>query len=130
MAARRLDPDARQTWRRAHAIPDADLVAVCAARIEPWKDQATLLDAVGVAHRAGVRVALACVGAVNPGAAPYAASLRRRAAELGIDAQVVWAGYQADVAAWLKYTGLPLKSFQHLYLSASLAATAIMVSMG
>ena len=101
LAARRLDAEERRAWRRAHAIPDADLVAVCAARIEPWKDQAALLGAVCEAARAGVRVTLVCVGAINPGADGYARALRCQAAEQGIDAQVVWAGFQADVAAWL-----------------------------
>ena len=32
--------------------------------------------------------------------------------------------------AWVKYTGLPLKSFQHLYLSASFTVVAIIDSIG
>lgn len=94
--------DDRGTFPSAERIPQADLCVVCVARLDPVKDHATVLDAVGLAAREGVRVALLCVGAARSRHDAYASTLRRRAESLGIADQVVWAGYQADVRPWLR----------------------------
>jgi glycosyltransferase involved in cell wall biosynthesis len=96
-----MDEAARQVFRRSRGIPEADLVVACVARIDPIKNHSLLLRALAIARREGVRVALACVGGVDPRDAGYALGLREEARALGVEDCVLWAGRAEDVSPWL-----------------------------
>ena len=97
----RMSDGARREFRARHGIPEAELVALHVARLDPVKNHDVLLRAVAEAGRRGVRVALVCLGDTSVGHAGYAAGLPARAAALGIADRVLFAGRQEDVPAWL-----------------------------
>jgi glycosyltransferase involved in cell wall biosynthesis len=91
----------RQALRAKLGVPKADLVIVCVARIDPLKDHETLLEAAALASRSGASLALVCLGAERDRGASLAEALKRRAASLGLEERVLWAGHQRDVRPWL-----------------------------
>jgi glycosyltransferase involved in cell wall biosynthesis len=82
-------------------VPEADLVVVCVARLDPLKGHETLLEAAALASGSGVAVTLVCVGAERDGSASMGEALKRRSASLGLEERVIWAGHQQDVGPWL-----------------------------
>ena len=97
----RPSADERQRFHQRHGIPAADLVALHVARLDPVKNHDLLLRAVAVAGRAGVRVALVCVGDTSVDHGDHAAGLRARAGELGVADRVLFVGRQSDIPTWL-----------------------------
>ena len=95
------DAAALRCERERRGVPPADLVAVCVARIDPVKDHELLVRAVAAASRAGVRVALVCVGVTEAAHREYAARVRDTAARLGVADRVLFVGYADDVPGWL-----------------------------
>jgi glycosyltransferase involved in cell wall biosynthesis len=88
----------------AGPFPGADLIAVCVARLAPIKGHATLIEAVALAARAGLRVVLLCVGDTprrNGTGGSFGTALREQARAAGVADQVIWAGHRDDVRPWL-----------------------------
>ncbi|HWP34932.1 MAG TPA: glycosyltransferase [Thermodesulfobacteriota bacterium] len=89
-------PEARARVRAGWGIGATELLVGLVARLDPMKDHPTFLEAA--AHVARVRpdVRFVCVG---DGPAAYAGALARRAAALGVDRRLVWAGARDDMPA-------------------------------
>jgi glycosyltransferase involved in cell wall biosynthesis len=78
--------------------PGAPLVAVNVARLQPWKHQTRLLDAL--VHAPDVHAVF--VGGDAHGLAPgYADALRDRADDLGVADRVTWTGQVGDAAPYI-----------------------------
>ena len=70
-------------------------------RISPWKGQHVFLEAFASAFRGKEGVEARIIGDAMFGEEEYAAELRERVRQLGIEAQVRFRGFRADVAAEL-----------------------------
>jgi glycosyltransferase involved in cell wall biosynthesis len=112
-----------------------DRTIACVARLSPYKDQATLVAALGQPELAGAGVRLVLVG--PPDDAAYAASLRRLAGELGVQDRLEIAGpmdfsrlpdlYRsaAVVAAPSRAEGMPLALLEAMSCGRPVVASAI-----
>jgi glycosyltransferase involved in cell wall biosynthesis len=106
-------PAERQRKRLEAGLPDAELVAICVAHLNPVKRHDILLEAVARATRQGVRVALACVGSELTEHREHAAHLRALTTRLNLDGQVVWAGEQTNVYDWLALADVAVLASDH-----------------
>ena len=121
-AAAAMSGEEKRRWRAAHGIPDAELVAVCVARLDPFKNHPLALRALRSAASDGVRVALVCIGDGSArGEGRYPEQLRRMASDLGVADRVVWAGDQEDVRPWLGMADVALLSSRKECASLALA---------
>lgn len=82
----------RAGWGAGRETPVVGLVA----RLDPLKDHSTFLAAAGLLAARNPEVRFVCIGG---GPEDYARRLRERAAALGLDARLVWAGERADMPA-------------------------------
>jgi glycosyltransferase involved in cell wall biosynthesis len=90
------DPEARARLRHEWGL-DADAPVIgMVARLDPIKDHATFLEACAEVAAAMPSVRFVCVGDGEPA---YAASLKARAAELGLGERLVWTGARRDMPA-------------------------------
>jgi glycosyltransferase involved in cell wall biosynthesis len=108
---------------------------VCVARLSPYKDQATLVAALGRPQLARRDVRLVLVG--PPDDAAYAASLRRLARELGVQDKLEIAGQMvfgllpdiyrsaAVVACPSRAEGMPLALLEAMSCGRAVVASAI-----
>jgi glycosyltransferase involved in cell wall biosynthesis len=96
----------RDTTRRLlDAVPDEPVILV-AARLEPWKGHAVLIEALG---RLPDDVAWRCWiagGPQRPAEAEFERSLRASCSRLGLDSRVRFLGLRADVADLLAASDL------------------------
>ncbi|HWR97775.1 MAG TPA: glycosyltransferase [Candidatus Methanoperedens sp.] len=94
----RFRPD-REGGRRVRGEwgvpPEAPLVGLV-GRLDPMKDHEAFLDAAALVRRESPGVRFVCVGE-GPGA--FAAGLRARAAQRGLEEALVWAGAREDMPA-------------------------------
>ena len=90
------DPAARAAVRAQWDFGPEAWVVGLVARLDPMKDHDTFLRAAAIACRRNPRIALVCVG---DGPAQYREGLRARAASLGVDGRVHWAGQRRDMPA-------------------------------
>lgn len=93
-AAFKPDAEAGRRVRAAFGFSASDVVIGHAARLDPMKDQATLLEAL--ARLADGRPALR---GVIVGDGPARAGLESQARAAGLADRIVWAGHRADMAA-------------------------------
>ena len=80
----------RGTARRTLGLPDDGVIVGSVGRLVPVKDQRSLIDAVGILQRRGVRVT-----AVLAGDGPLRDQLVKQVAELGVDVRLL--GHRPDV---------------------------------
>ncbi|MEQ1759698.1 MAG: glycosyltransferase family 4 protein [Vicinamibacterales bacterium] len=99
--------------RRRHSIPQADLVAVCVAHLNPVKRHDLLLEAVERARSAGTNVVLVCVGAEFPGFAEHASRLRELTASRGLTNHVLWVGGRDEVREFLALADIAVLASDH-----------------
>lgn len=80
---------------------DAALVGIV-GRLVRWKGQHRFLEAIALLRERGHDVAAVVVGGTTHGLEPeYAPYLRRRAAELGLEAHVRFTGHVDDPLSWI-----------------------------
>lgn len=89
-------PDARRAARRSLDLPDDSFVIGTAARLDPVKDIATLLDAFAHVKREREDARLVVIGD-----GPERAALEERSARLGISAHALFTGYRDDARCLL-----------------------------
>lgn len=89
-------PEERLAVRRAWGLEDSNPLIGLVARLDPIKDHPVFLEAAALvaAERPEARFVV-----VGGGARDYSASLRARAARLGLDARLLWAGERRDMRA-------------------------------
>ncbi|MGH9467965.1 MAG: glycosyltransferase [Terriglobales bacterium] len=122
---------ARPDPRPALGITRSEVLLVCAARLEPQKGHAVLLEALGrlpPSVRGGLRLACLGEGRLLP-------ALRQQARQLGLDDRVVFAGYTRHMDHWLAaadifvlpslYEGLPLVAMEACAAGCAVVATAV-----
>ena len=85
-------PEARERWRRANGFEAGDFLVASVARFEPQKNPLGLIEAFarGLVGHSGARLVMAGQGSLLE-------PCRRRAAELGVEARVHFAGLCQDV---------------------------------
>lgn len=91
----RFAPGDRAAARARLGLPPADTLVGIVATLRSWKGHLHLLEAFASLARAGTRLVIV-------GDGPMREAIGRRAADLGIDARVTFAGNQRDVAPWLQ----------------------------
>lgn len=94
--------DARQRLRRELATDDDAVVILQASRLEAWKGQGLLLEALARLGRERAWVAWIAGGAQHPEEARFASTLRGQAEALGVAERVRWLGERRDVAALMQ----------------------------
>lgn len=120
-------PDPRPEF----GIPTGEVLLVCAARLEPQKGHAVLLDALARLQTEGsISFRLVCLGEGS-----LRARLQQQAQCLGLGARVLFPGYCRHVAAWLAvagvfvlpshYEGLPLAAMEAAAAGCPIVATAV-----
>ena len=82
--------------RRAFGVPDERLFVGIAGRMVEGKGHSCLLDAMALLAREGVPVTLALVGE-----GPLRTELELQTRRLGIEAQVIFAGFHPDLPAFM-----------------------------
>ncbi len=97
-----LAEGARQRLRQELATPADAVVILQASRLEAWKGQGLLLEALARLDRGRAWVAWIAGGAQHPGEARFAAELRAQAKTLGLAERVRWLGERRDVAALMQ----------------------------
>lgn len=88
------DAAARQRIRAEQALAADDVAIGLPARLDPVKDHETFLAAAAKFLSAGKKARFLCIGGGTP---DYAASLRKRARDLGIASHVAWLGNRNDM---------------------------------
>ena len=88
--------DGAASSRAAFGIPPSRQVVTLIARCVPGKGYREFLDAAQRVSRAAPEVTFLIVGNGAGGDAAYEADLRRWSESLGLNGQVIWAGWQAD----------------------------------
>jgi len=78
-------------------LAEADKVIAVMGRLTPWKGHMNLLEAVSDITSSWPTVKLVVVGEVAFWEPEYEQQLKRRATELGLAEQVIWAGFRTDV---------------------------------
>jgi glycosyltransferase involved in cell wall biosynthesis len=94
--AMRMDADAGRTMRQAWGLSADHLVIGCAARLDPMKDHANLLQAAASFARENSDARFVCVG---DGPAGYRLRLTSFADSLGLADRVLWVGRIDDMKA-------------------------------
>jgi glycosyltransferase involved in cell wall biosynthesis len=94
--AMRTDADAGRAMRRAWGLSDNHFVIGCAARLDPMKDHANLLQAAARFARENSDARFVCVGG---GPAAYRLQLTTLADSLGLADRVVWIREIGDIKA-------------------------------
>jgi glycosyltransferase involved in cell wall biosynthesis len=94
--AMRTDADAGRAMRRAWGLSDNHFVIGCAARLDPMKDHANLLQAAARFARENSDARFVCVGG---GPAAYRLQLTTLADSLGLADRVVWLREIGDIKA-------------------------------
>jgi glycosyltransferase involved in cell wall biosynthesis len=94
--AMRTDADAGRAMRRAWGLSDNHFVIGCAARLDPMKDHANLLQAAARFARKNSDARFVCVGG---GPAAYRLQLTTLADSLGLADRVVWIREIGDIKA-------------------------------
>jgi glycosyltransferase involved in cell wall biosynthesis len=84
-------PEERARWRARHNLGESQFVLVVAGRFAPSKRFDRAVDVLGAVRQRGIDAALVIVGR-----GPTESILRDRAAQLGLDRHVVFAGPQWD----------------------------------
>jgi glycosyltransferase involved in cell wall biosynthesis len=92
----RPDAAGRQRLRAAWGVPPAAPLVGIVARLDPMKDHNTFLEG---AARLAARIPSARFVAVGGGSPEYERSLRQRAAALGLENRLHWAGARNDMPA-------------------------------
>ena len=95
----RFRPGDRDIARTALGLPRDVRIVGIVATLRSWKGHVHLLEAFAALARGDARLAIV-------GDGPQRDALERRAAELGIAANVTFAGNQADVVPWLQAVDL------------------------
>ncbi|HXR96753.1 MAG TPA: glycosyltransferase family 4 protein [Terriglobales bacterium] len=128
----RFQPDRAPSpeLRRRYGVSPADPVLVMVARLEPQKGHEVLFAAMPRLLALHPRLKLLCVG---DGALRGSLEARRR--QLGLDQAVHFAGFQADIGAFLAlatatvlpshYEGLPLAAIESLAAGKPVLASAV-----
>jgi glycosyltransferase involved in cell wall biosynthesis len=91
---RRFPSDVRKELGVPEGIPCLGLVG----NIQEWKGQAILVEAMGRLSTAGVDACALLIGGTHRAGEAYAAQVRRRVADLGLEGQVLFTGFREDVA--------------------------------
>ena len=87
------------TWRHGLGIGDDELVVTLVGRINRWKGQRVLVEAVGLLRAQGVRnLRCVLVGDVAEGQHSHREALQAQVAAAGLQQQVLIPGFNADVA--------------------------------
>jgi glycosyltransferase involved in cell wall biosynthesis len=94
--AMRMDADAGRTMRQAWGLSADHLVIGCAARLDPMKDHANLLQAAASFARENSDARFVCVG---DGPTGYRLRLTSFADSLGLADRVLWVGRIDDMKA-------------------------------
>jgi glycosyltransferase involved in cell wall biosynthesis len=94
--AMRMDADAGRTMRQAWGLSADHFVIGCAARLDPMKDHANLLQAAASFARENSDARFVCVG---DGPAGYRLRLTSFADSLGLADRVLWVGRIDDMKA-------------------------------
>lgn len=81
-------------------------VLLCVGRVNEWKGQEVLVEAVGLLRNDGVAVELLIVGDVYPGGERFMNRLQRRIADLDLADRVQLLGYVEDVRPLLARCGI------------------------
>jgi glycosyltransferase involved in cell wall biosynthesis len=128
--ARTPRPGAAAELRYSLAIGAEDPVLLVVGRLEPQKGHSVLLHALPSVCAAfpKVRVVLLGEGSLRP-------DLEKQARDLAIEANVCFAGFQANIPDWLEladftvlpsfYEGLPLVAIESLAAGRTMVATAV-----
>ena len=95
LARFRPRPEARKGVRAAWGIDAAAPLIGMMARLDPMKGHDVFLEAAALSLKRRPELRFVCIGG---GDAELAARLRRRAASLGLEERLVWAGERDDVA--------------------------------
>lgn len=90
------DPAARIAVRTEWGIASDACAVGLVARLDPMKDHDTFLRAAASAAREDPRMVFVCVGDGPP---PYRDALRAKAASLGLEGRLRWAGLRRDMPA-------------------------------
>lgn len=88
----------RAAVRAEWGVTADEYVIVCVGMIRPDKGQDHLIAALGLLKQQGLTPKLVIVGAATAEAVAYELGLNHQARQLGIDGQIVFAGYRDDVA--------------------------------
>lgn len=100
----RRSVEERAAYRRELGIRPEDMVAVMVARIEEYKGHLDVLDAMNTLRGQGVKLVVAGTGS-------FESAVRKRAAELGLEEDVIFTGFLSDV--------LPVMSIADVQVNAS-----------
>ncbi|HEV7808613.1 MAG TPA: glycosyltransferase [Solirubrobacteraceae bacterium] len=88
----------REKLRSALGIPHARLVVGTVGRLQPWKNQHIVIDAIGHLVRGGRDVHAIVVGGTSHARSlGYEEELHQRAKDAGLAARISFAGHQSDV---------------------------------
>ena len=122
-------PD-RERLRREHGWDPQACIVLSAARLEPQKGHAVLLEALAQIRAVCPRLRLVCAG--EGSCRPALAGLTAR---LGLENQVQWVGYQNPIEPWLAmadvfvlpsfYEGLPLAAMEAMAAGLAVVASAV-----
>jgi glycosyltransferase involved in cell wall biosynthesis len=116
----------------ARAVPAAPVRLVLVGRVSPRKGTDVAVEALALLRAQGVQASLTLVGGVFPGYEWFEQQVRSRAAELGIDDRVTWAGVLPDVWAALEAADIALvpsrvEPFGNAAVEAQLAGRPVVV---
>jgi glycosyltransferase involved in cell wall biosynthesis len=98
-------PPASET-RRALGLEETAQVIFCPGRIEPWKGQHVLVEALPAVFDAHPEAVALCAGAPAVNKPEYFDALRARCGELDISGRVYWLGRRDDVPALMAASDL------------------------
>lgn len=90
-----------EALRSAHGLAADDLVLCMIGNIKAWKGQDTLVRAMDRVRHALPTARCILVGDTSPSDRPYEETLRQLVASLGLERQVVFAGFRRNVADYL-----------------------------
>lgn len=103
-----LDPDAMRfevppgELRARHGIRPDDTVIVMLGNLKAWKGQETLVRAVARVKQVCPSVKCLLVGATSPSERDYEVTLRELVADLGVEEEVIFTGFQRNVGDYLR----------------------------
>jgi len=117
--------------RASLGIAPGEMLLVCAARLEPQKGHAVLLEAIArLPRRRGPKLRLVCLGEGR-----LRSQLQLQAQQLGLGETVLFPGYCPQIEAWLAvadifvlpslYEGLPLSVMEAAAAGCAIVATAV-----
>lgn len=96
------DKGLRHEWRRQHGLDDTDIAIGLVARIDPLKGHELFLKSAALLARNN-RLRFFCIGGGDTG---LIETLKKKAAELGLNSRLAWTGTEDDMPA--AYNGLDL----------------------